>query len=125
MIRTTATRAGLAAGVLAALGWAGCEKRPDTFRMTDEEEVRSLESVKPRYKAADRTPLEAEAPADARPRPVLPRTVTYTVRPGDTLFGIAGRLLGDGRRWKELVDANPGLDPQAMKVGQVLKIPSR
>ena len=32
----------------------------------------------------------------------------YTVEPGDTLWGISGRLLGDETRWPELFDANQG-----------------
>jgi nucleoid-associated protein YgaU len=49
---------------------------------------------------------------------------TYTVRPGDTLSGIAGRLgLAD---WRPLYEANRkliGADPDLIRPGQVLKVP--
>ena len=31
----------------------------------------------------------------------------YLVKPGDTLAGIAGKVLGDSSRWPELMKANP------------------
>lgn len=56
---------------------------------------------------------------------------TYTVRRGDTLWGIAARLLGDGARWPQLLrvhndNAALGLggatiqDPHRLRPGQVL-----
>jgi nucleoid-associated protein YgaU len=48
---------------------------------------------------------------------------THTVRHGETLFSIAKATYGDGKRWKEIVAANPGLSPSKLKVGQVLMIP--
>ena len=50
-------------------------------------------------------------------------TGTYVVRAGDTLSGIASRLLGDGDRWREIVAANPGLDPKRLLVGKSISVP--
>ena len=41
-------------------------------------------------------------------RTARPGTVLHTVRPGDTLFEIARRYLGNGLRWPELFRANSG-----------------
>jgi LysM repeat protein len=49
---------------------------------------------------------------------------TYTVRRGDTLGGIAARLLGSASKWKTIADANHLRDPNHLRVGQVLKLPS-
>lgn len=50
-------------------------------------------------------------------------TGTYVVRAGDTLSAIASRLLGHGDRWREIVAANPGLDPKRLLVGQSIRVP--
>lgn len=46
----------------------------------------------------------------------------YTVKKGDTLWGIAKKLLGDGNRYREIQKAN-GLTDTVIHAGMVLKIP--
>ena len=68
-----------------------------------------------------------EAPTDPEPDPdpTLPAGArTYTIQKGDTLWSIAKRLYGDGQRWKDIVAMNPDLKPEAMRVGQVIKVPA-
>ena len=57
-----------------------------------------------------------EAPTDQEPGG------TYTVQPGDSLWSIAEKCLGDGSRWAEIQKVN-GLDGTAIFPGQVLAIP--
>lgn len=46
------------------------------------------------------------------------------VRKGDTLYGIAEEITGDGENWRQISDLNPGLDAQhTIQPGQELKIP--
>lgn len=47
----------------------------------------------------------------------------YVVRPGDTLWGIATRQLGSGKRWKEIAALNPGVNPSKLPVGAKLNMP--
>lgn len=47
---------------------------------------------------------------------------TYTVQAGDTLWGIATRLLGNGNRYTEIKALN-GLTSDTIRAGQKLKIP--
>lgn len=46
----------------------------------------------------------------------------YTVEPGDTLIKIGWKV---GMPYWRILDANPGLDPDALYTGQVLTVPSK
>ena len=48
---------------------------------------------------------------------------TYVVRAGDSLSMIAANVLGDGSRWREIRDLNPGVDPARLSVGASLALP--
>jgi len=50
---------------------------------------------------------------------------TYTVQSGDTLSGIAKKLLGNANAYMDIFNANRDqlTDPDKIKPGQVLKIP--
>lgn len=49
----------------------------------------------------------------------------YTVRPGDTLSGIAQRFYGNGNLWPRIFEANRNRinDPDLIFAGQVLRVP--
>ncbi|MEX0653337.1 MAG: LysM domain-containing protein [Phycisphaeraceae bacterium] len=48
---------------------------------------------------------------------------TYTVRRGDTLWSIAHRHYGDGQRWRDIADANPGISAERLPVGAEITLP--
>lgn len=53
---------------------------------------------------------------------------TYRVRSGDSFYAIARDVLGDASRWNELFNLNKDLvggDARKLKVGQVLRLPSK
>ncbi|MCC2689791.1 MAG: yfkN 1, partial [Rhizobiaceae bacterium] len=67
----------------------------------------------------------APAPAESAPTPVegtLP--AEHTVAPGDTLWDLAEKYYGDGARWNVIVEANEGLNADAIAVGQKLTMPA-
>jgi sulfite exporter TauE/SafE/copper chaperone CopZ len=67
----------------------------------------------------------AEEPPPARtPERVAQPRRTYVVAPGDTLARIAAKQLGDARRWRDIVAANPGLDPRRLRPGQTIGLPA-
>ncbi len=80
-----------------------------------------------RQLAALRGEQPRPTPVDV-PAPVIydrPGTVQYTVVRGDTLWGIAKKRLGAGRRMAEIKALNPGLaNPDKIMPGQVLVIPA-
>ena len=68
--------------------------------------------------------------ADIKSRGIAPAAApaakTYTVKPGDTLSKIAKETLGDANAYTAIFDANRDQlsDPNQIKPGQVLKLPS-
>lgn len=50
--------------------------------------------------------LERSAPQPRTPRAAAPRTAEYVVQPGDSLWKIAEKTLGDGSRFETLVELN-------------------
>jgi 5'-nucleotidase len=48
---------------------------------------------------------------------------SYTVQRGDTLWKIASQRYGDGKKWHQIADANPGLSPQNLRAGQTITLP--
>jgi len=75
----------------------------------------------------------SEDPPALPPEPVVappvveedpPAPTSYTVKSGDTLEKIARDLLGDRKHVSDIVKANPGLKPEKIFAGQVLKLPT-
>ncbi|MBU3682737.1 MAG: LysM peptidoglycan-binding domain-containing protein [Phycisphaerales bacterium] len=58
--------------------------------------------------------------------PAMPTTAgsrSYVIKSGDTLEAIARAQLGDGQKWRQIASANPGINPNNLKVGQSITIP--
>lgn len=87
--------------------------------------------IGPRVRPQSVPPVAPAPDPETRPRPsVVPPVapgpapaVAYTVRKGESLWGIAARFLGDGHRWTEIAAANPKLDPKRLRAGARLVIP--
>ena len=71
-------------------------------------------------------PLPVE-PVDDEPEPT-PRTpqpaTTHTIASGETFSRIAVRLYGDEKYWVAIAQANPLIDPERLRVGQEIRLPS-
>ena len=62
--------------------------------------------------------------SDPQPQPQPePQYQTYTVKAGDSLWAIAARFLGDGRRYPEIRELNGIASNNIIHTGQVLRIP--
>ena len=68
---------------------------------------------------------QPQAPASAASAPIHAAESTYTVQPGDTLSGIAKKLLGNATDYMTIFNANRDQlsDPDKIQPGQVLKVP--
>lgn len=49
---------------------------------------------------------------------------THQVRRGETLWGIAADSLGDGNRWREILELNPGLRARSLVTGSTIRLPA-
>lgn len=58
------------------------------------------------------------------PQPVEEQRETYTVVAKDSLASIARKKLGSERHVKMLLELNPGVTPERLKVGQKLTLPT-
>jgi hypothetical protein len=72
------------------------------------------------------SPHTITAHLDAVVKPATPAARSYTVQPGDTLYGISQRYWGNGKYWPALYQANRSKigDPNLIYAGQVVTIPS-
>lgn len=60
-----------------------------------------------------------------RPATTAPKAKTYTVKKGDTLWGIAKKYYGNGAKYTQIYNVNKGKikNPNLIYVGQVFTIP--
>jgi nucleoid-associated protein YgaU len=89
------------------------------------EREKQVASGAPAARAATGT-AATTTPPRAQPAPAAAER-TYTVKSGDSLSKISKQELGDGKRWREIYDANReviGDNPDLIKPGQKLRLPS-
>lgn len=72
----------------------------------------------------DTQPVQGYAPATPQAQGGFGAGGSYTVKKGDTLFGIAKSRYGNGNQWQRIAAANPGLTPQNLKAGQTITLPN-
>ncbi|MBN1942965.1 MAG: LysM peptidoglycan-binding domain-containing protein [Phycisphaerae bacterium] len=116
------------AGTLVML--SGCNKPPaQPVEMSPASEP-EYTSDKPRL--TEIRPVDEGVAEDDDPRgettPTLSEAAqgrTYVVQKGDTYWKIATTQLGNGHRWKEIETLNPGVNMNALKVGQTIRIPAK
>ena len=88
--------------------------RPVNRLMPVESLPETTTTVEPVVDTREPATVETPAPAPAR---------TYTLCKGDTLWSVALKFYGNGKRWKEIAQANNIDNPAKLRVGQVLNIP--
>lgn len=77
-------------------------------------------AAQPQFEPVPATPAITETPAAPG---AAPANGSYTVKKGDTLFGIARNHYGNGNQWQRIAAANPGVSPSRLLVGQTITLP--
>ena len=100
---------------------------PNLLRVGSSIKIPALPTRQGSKSATRQPPRSPKGPA-GRTAPDRKRETarTYTVRVGDTFYGIARDKLGSASRWQQLLELNKELvngDPRRLQVGQVLKLP--
>ena len=95
-------------------------KAPATANNPEDKEI--APNVVPLPEGAD----EKQGAAEPVIETVSVEPASYTVLPGQSLWSIANEVLGDGDRYRELLDINPELegDPARLEPGQELRLPA-
>ena len=72
-------------------------------------------------------PVSTGASTTTRPPAASSTAKTYTVKPGDSLWSIAQKELGNGSRYMEIYNLNKNKikDPRVIQVGWVLTMPAK
>ena len=69
-------------------------------------------------------PVRTQPKTTPKKTPTADTTGTWTVKSGETLSGIAVKTLGSAKAWPKIAAANPKVDPNRLRVGTKLVIPS-
>jgi nucleoid-associated protein YgaU len=114
---------------VAMLGMVGCQTQSNSKPSADASTMDLTAPAGPVSGEAYAPPVDNPSP-DVTATPSTPAMSalpasgnTYQIKPGDTLWKIAASHYGDGKKWKEIVDANPGLDPTKLRIGQTITLP--
>ena len=111
------------------------EKRPsalqqDSISDADDESPEAAGSIAESIQESPPTPSTSPEPASessvsTRSAPGASSVRYYTVEQGDTLYGIARQIYGEGRHWKAVYDANKDLidDARELTLGWKLELP--
>jgi LysM repeat protein len=98
------------------------QESPQVTKETGEVTAPPAERTEPPL-ATTTSPPALVAPAMEPAKPAAAAPGTYTIERGDTLAKIATKLYGDPKKWTAIAQANPGLNVNRLKVGQVINLP--
>ncbi len=113
---------GLPGAIPAAPGETARSLTPPGGEITSPAPATSLTSLVP----PEPKPMPEVITPPASPVPATPPAATggtYIIKKGDTFIKIAREVYGDPSRMKDIVAANPSLDPRKLKVGQTIILP--
>ncbi len=101
------------------MGGSQKRKREDVIPVAKEEAPPPMNWFSKPFQHKEETQELKETPAE------VPTHTTYTVKKGETLGEISGKVYGTTKAWRRLYEANRDIlkDPDHLRPGQVLKVP--
>ncbi len=122
-MKITKTAVLLATASLLTLGTIGCNCSNDLKACQQQNEALAQQVSELEYQLQLADQAAVQAPVAAAPTFT---EATYLVVQGDTLWSIAAKQLGDGKRYKEILALNPQLTQNTpLTIGTKLKIPAQ
>ena len=113
----------LALVAVLAVALGGCNKDKTTTPTSMDDPMGQPEMVDTSSNQYTTPDYSATATPAPMPTPAPVQNSSYTVQRKDTLWSIAMRFYGDGKRWQEIAQANGISDPSRLPVGATLVIP--
>lgn len=125
-------------GLASMLAGVGCSSDPEPVAEVPPPSYTAEPEPLAPVSISQSTPVEPEpiSPAPAtnqsyEPEPIAsgggfepsPSGQTYVIRKGDTLWSIAERTYGSGKKWRDIAALNPTIDPRKLAVGQQILLP--
>ena len=119
------TRAFIATAALSVMtvGVVGCNNKSASIPTNSTVADVSTPAPAPAYQPAPQPVQPVSYDSTVSPSANTMAGGSYTVKRGDTLYGIARQRYGDGKQWTKIAQANPGLQPNTLKVGQTIVVP--
>jgi 5'-nucleotidase len=112
---------------LVALGAVGCSNAKKSYTNVPSESVMDVSTPPPAPAPVPQPVVQSNVSDSMQTQSLASASVastgSYTVRKGDTLYGIAKNKYGDGKQWTRIASANPGLRPEGLKAGQTIMVP--
>jgi LysM repeat protein len=106
------------------LGVGDTLRRPEPARIARASQSGTTNQVATATPAPAATTSPTPAASNTRPVPPAGQGFVYTIRPNDTLSGIAAAALGSASAYKQIEALNPGLVPERLRVGDRIVLPS-
>ncbi len=91
------------------------------FGVSVDEIIRANPGIEPNRLQIGQTICIPRPVTPTPPIPPCPNGFYYSIRPGDTFFGISNQF---SVSLDALIRANPGVDPNMLQIGQIICVPS-
>ena len=91
----------------------------------EKHEILTLLNTAPLLPRNSQPAIKKPSPKPKKPVVSHQKAMTYTVVEDDSLYVIAERWFGDGSKWELIAKLNPAVDPERLRIGQVLQMPPK